>query len=80
MNVFTRITRIFRADIHGVMDRLEDRELLLKQYLREMDESLHSKKLRGVQLSQRLKVLQQEKNRVKLEMEKMENFLRGLIT
>jgi phage shock protein A len=37
----TRITRIFKADIHGVMDQLEDQGLLLKQHLREMEEALH---------------------------------------
>ena len=40
MGIATRIMRICRADIHGVMDSLEDRRLLLRQYLREMDEAL----------------------------------------
>jgi phage shock protein A len=43
MAIIARIVKIFKADIHGVMDRLEDRSLLLKQHLRDMEESLHRK-------------------------------------
>jgi len=46
MGIATRIVKIFKADIHGVMDQLEDQGLLLKQYLREMEEALHQKKAR----------------------------------
>jgi phage shock protein A len=41
MAIIARIVKIFKADIHGVMDRLEDRRLLLKQHLRDMEEVLH---------------------------------------
>lgn len=41
MGIMTRIVKIFKADIHGVMDQLEDQGLLLKQHLREMEEALH---------------------------------------
>ena len=40
MGLFSRITRLCRSDLHGVMDQLEDKNLLLKQYLREMEEAL----------------------------------------
>ena len=43
MAIIARIVNIFKADIHGVMDRLEDRRLLLKQHLRDMEEVLHHK-------------------------------------
>ncbi len=43
MAIITRIVKIFKADIHGVMDQLEDRRLLLKQHLRDMEEALHRK-------------------------------------
>ncbi len=43
MGVFSRLFRLCKADLHGVMDQLEDRALLLKQYLREMEESLKQK-------------------------------------
>jgi len=43
MGITTRIVRIFKADIHGVMDQFEDQGLLLKQYLRDMEEALNQK-------------------------------------
>ena len=43
MAIIARLVKIFRADIHGVMDQLEDQELLLKQHLRDMQEALHRK-------------------------------------
>ncbi|MGB9443130.1 MAG: PspA/IM30 family protein [Desulfobacterales bacterium] len=43
MAILARIVKIFEADIHAVMDQLEDRGLLLKQHLRDMEEALHRK-------------------------------------
>ncbi|MFC1895523.1 PspA/IM30 family protein [Thermodesulfobacteriota bacterium] len=46
MGILTRIVRIFRADVHGVMDQLEDKELFLKQSLREMREEVERSEAR----------------------------------
>ena len=46
MALLSRIIRLFKADIHGVMDQLEDQGLLLKQHLRDMEESLIEKEMR----------------------------------
>jgi phage shock protein A len=43
MGIMTRMLRLCKADVHGVMDQLEDKGLLLKQYLREMEASLGDK-------------------------------------
>ena len=40
MGIIARVVNIFKADIHGVMDQLEDQGLLLKQYLRDMEDAL----------------------------------------
>jgi phage shock protein A len=40
MGILTRMLRLFKADMHGVMDELEDQGLLLKQHLREMEDYL----------------------------------------
>ncbi len=40
MMLFSRFVRMFKADLHGVMDRLEDKQLLVRQYLREMEAEL----------------------------------------
>jgi phage shock protein A len=39
MALITRVARLFRADLHAVLDRLEEPEALLRQALREMDEA-----------------------------------------
>lgn len=40
MSIMTRIIRLWKADIHGVMDQFEDKSLLMNQYLRDMEEAL----------------------------------------
>ena len=46
MAIINRIVKIFKADIHGVMDQLEDRGLLLKQHLRDMEDALNRKQVK----------------------------------
>lgn len=40
MALITRLTRLLRADLHAVLDRLEEPEILLAQALREMEEAI----------------------------------------
>jgi phage shock protein A len=40
MALITRISRLFTADFHAVLDRLEEPDVLLKQAIREMEEEL----------------------------------------
>ena len=44
MSILTRMIRLCKADIHGVMDEMENKELMLKQHLRDMEEALEAKK------------------------------------
>lgn len=37
MALMTRLTRLFRADLHAVLDRLEEPDVLLKDAIREME-------------------------------------------
>lgn len=41
MALITRLSRLFHADVNAVLDQLEEPELLLKQSIREMEESLN---------------------------------------
>ena len=41
-----RLTRLVRADAHGIIESLEDRALLLKQHLREAELELQRKRAR----------------------------------
>ena len=43
MSIMTRFMRLCKADMHGVMDHLEDKELLVNQLLRDMEEELNRK-------------------------------------
>ena len=40
MALITRISRLFRADFHAVLDRIEEPDILLRQAIREMEEEL----------------------------------------
>ena len=40
MPLIDRVARLFRADLHAVMDRIEEPAVLLRQALREMEEEL----------------------------------------
>ena len=52
MAILTRLTRLFRADVHAVLDRMEEPDVLLRQALREMEEevSLQSQSLKAHEL------------------------------
>jgi phage shock protein A len=71
MGILTRIVRICKADIHGVMDHIEDQGLLLKQHLRDMEKAL-SEKEAGLKA-------QQEYDKYTRESEKMEQDLTAAI-
>lgn len=53
MTIMTRFVRLVKADVHGVMDQLEDKGLLLRQYLREMEASIGQKQAQLDALSER---------------------------
>lgn len=40
MALITRVSRLFRADLHAVLDRIEEPETLLRQAIREMEDEL----------------------------------------
>lgn len=40
MALITRFTRLFQADIHAVLDRIEEPDVLLSQAIREMEEDI----------------------------------------
>lgn len=42
MALITRLSRLFRADIHAVLDHMEEPDVLLRQAVREMEESLEN--------------------------------------
>lgn len=57
MALITRVSRLFRADFHAVLDRIEEPDVLLKQAVREMQEEITLD-------DQRLKVLHHEQGQL----------------
>jgi len=46
MAIVSRLSRLFVSDVHAVLERLEEPELVLKQSIREMEEALQAQQLR----------------------------------
>jgi phage shock protein A len=55
MGILSRVIRLCKADLHGVMDQLEDKDLLLKQHLREMLAAMAGRQVRIDQLEEALR-------------------------
>lgn len=70
-----RVVKIFKADIHGVMDQLEDQGLLLKQHLRDMTEALNLKEVKLNQMLVSRKQAQQECDKYKQQSQALEQDL-----
>jgi phage shock protein A len=51
MALINRVARLFRADMHAVLDRLEEPEVVLRQAVREMEDSLDQDRQRLKALS-----------------------------
>jgi phage shock protein A len=67
MAIITRVSRLFKADLHAVLDRIEDPETLLRQAVRDMEEQLDNEQ-------RRCKLLEHEQNRLtELQRELQEN-------
>jgi len=75
MGIMTRIVKIFKADIHGVMDQLEDQGLLLKQHLRDMEETLNLKEVKLNKMFVTRKQAQQEYDKYQQQSEALEQDL-----
>ena len=43
MPILNRVKRLFQADVHAILDVIEEPEAVLKQAIREMQESLDQK-------------------------------------
>lgn len=68
MALITRVTRLFRSDLHAVLDQIEEPEILLKQAVREMQDSVD-------QDEQRIKLYQHELKNLSSRAEDVEQSL-----
>jgi phage shock protein A len=71
LKLFDRLTTLFKADAHGVIESLEERSLLLKQYLREAEIELNRKRAR-------LEAVHEEEKRLREALLRHEDEIRAL--
>ena len=61
MGILSRAVRLCKADLHGVMDQMEDKDLLLRQHLREMQAAMAERQARIDQLQATLRAGQRDR-------------------
>lgn len=71
MALLNRMARLFRADLHAVLDRIEEPEALFRQALRDMEEELAGDE-------QRYKLLSQEHGQLATRREEVSQALRDM--
>ncbi len=80
MGLTSRLVRLCRADLHGVMDQLEDKELLMRQYLREMENELNRKETVLKQMTDTRASLDSERVKTEKKIESLEGEIDLAIT
>ena len=71
MTLIARVSRLFRADLHAVLDRVEEPDLVLRQAVREMKEDL-------ARDGRRMAVLRTEIQRIAARDAEIEQALSGI--
>jgi phage shock protein A len=73
MALINRMSRLFTADVHAVLDRIEEPDVLLKHSIREMDEEL-------ARSEQRVRQLEHEREALAERQRKMQAALAELVS
>ncbi len=69
MAIITRIKRLFRADVHAILDAAEEPDVLLKQAIREMQETLDLRSAALVRNQKALAALEGQEKAAREELE-----------
>jgi phage shock protein A len=72
MKLFNRFITLARADAHGVIDSLEDTELILKQCLREAEVELDRKRSSFDAIANQLDQMEKDRLRLNREVQQLE--------
>ncbi len=75
MGILSRAVRLCKADLHGVMDQMEDTDLLLRQHLREMQAAIAGRQARIDQLDETLRTGKRNRSRVAQQLQHLEEDL-----
>ena len=79
MSIATRFIRLWKADLHGVLESIEDKGLLLKQCLREMQDELESREVALNTLIKKKEKAGQEQASLQEENSKVDNDLEAAV-
>lgn len=79
MGLASRFIRLWKADLHGVLESIEDRGLLLKQCLREMEDELESREVELHTLIKKKEEIGQDREILTREAVKVENDLEAAV-
>jgi phage shock protein A len=80
MSIATRFIRLWKADLHGVLESIEDKGLLLKQCLREMQDELESREAALNTLVKKKEKARQEQETLQQENSKVEKDLEAAVS
>lgn len=72
MTLLTRVSRLFKADVHGILDALEEPETILKQAVREMEEEIEQSRLHLKKLDKQIERSQALKKKLIVKLENSE--------
>lgn len=75
MALITRFSRLFRADLHAVLDRIEEPEVILRQAVREMEEEIAADEQRHKLLAHDLKQMASRQTELQQTIEQMQDEL-----
>lgn len=75
MLLISRITRLFKADFHAVLDQVEDPLMLLKQAVREMEEEVNAAELRQRRTAVERDALKERRDELECSLQDLEGEL-----
>ena len=64
MALINRMSRLFTADVHAVLDRIEEPEALLKQAIREMEDEVAAAERHGAELEREIGTLTERERKI----------------
>ena len=73
MTLITRITRLFKADLHGILDGLEEPQEVIKQAIRDMEEDIAAQERRLEELRAIMQRLAREAQETTATMQEIES-------
>lgn len=75
MSILNRISRLFKADLHGILDNLEEPETILKQAIRDMQEEIDQAEATLSSLRRQQERLQQKQQQQSQTIEELQQQL-----